>query len=167
MNKNFFAYIWLFGLHWLLFSIDCKLLHCQNYWIAQSNIIASFADQESYHRFLSKQLPLNCHWFKGSLFLYCKHNYAGKNLTTQRSWSNEKFNVANNAFYTWTPISYLKGIISITQVCWVSRTIFFIFSNHSNITILLLVLFLLQHKSSLHIFLGLYFCVFIFLCFCV
>ena len=72
----------------------------------------------------------NFHWIAMSSkdpFLHCKHNYAGNNLTTHRSWSNEKFNVANNAFYTWTPISYLKGIISVTQIWWVSRTNFLFF----------------------------------------
>ena len=44
---------------------------------------------------------------------------------------------------------------------------FLIFSNHPNITILLLLLFLFQRKSSLLIFLQLYFCVFTYLGFCV
>ena len=46
----------------------------------------------------------------------------------------------------------------------VCHAAFLIFSNHPNITILLLLLFLRQHESSLHIFLRLYFCVFSFLC---
>ena len=112
----------------------------------------------------------NSHWIAmGSKdpFLHCKHNYAGKKQTTHRSWSNEKFNVANNVRYTWTAISYFKKASYLSHKFVVGHAPFLIFSNHPNITILLLLPFLLQRKSSLHIFLQLYFCVFTYLCFCV
>ena len=61
---------------------------------------------------------------------------------------------------------FLRHHICHTNLLGVTHK-FLIFSNHPNITILLLLLFLRQHKSSLHIFLRLYLCVIIFLCFCV
>ena len=109
----------------------------------------------------------NSHWIAmGSKdpFLHCKHNYAGQNLTTHRSWSNEKFNVANNALNTSTAISYKKRLhICHTNLLCVHS--YFVESSKHRHSVT--PAFYLQHKGSVHIFLRLYFCVFTYLGFCV
>ena len=105
----------------------------------------------------------NSHWIAmGSKdpFLHCRHNYAGNNLTTHRSWSNEKFNVANNALNTSTAISYKKKASYLSHK-FVS---ILIFSNHPNIGILLLLLFIYSIKALCIFFFG---CIFVYLHICV
>ena len=111
----------------------------------------------------------NSHWIAmGSKdpFLHCKHNYAEAKI-------QPLIGVGAMRSLILQMMLYIPGqqFLKIKKASYLSHKLvarhapFLIFSNHPNITILLF--FLLQHKGSLHIFLWLYFCVFIFLCFCV
>ena len=147
--------VWLFGLTDDFFQLIANYCIAKIIWLPNRTLLPLLPIR----KVIADSFQSNSHWIAmGSKdpFLHCKHNYAGKNLTTHRSWSNEKFNVANNALNTSTAISYKKGFISVTQICCVS---ILIFSNHPNIGILLL-LFICSIKAICVFFFG---CIFVYL----